>query len=379
MKDNILLIGAAILDVLVTPAGPEVFETGSYPAEKIQMAFGGDGLNESLVLSALGKKVYLNTVLGNDPEGEMIQLHCEKQGVVLAENCRKEGMQTGINVVLVEENGERNFLTNRNGSLRKLSKADIPMPFPEDVGVLCFASIFVSPEFGTADMADVFRQAKEQAIAVCADMTKRKRGETVEDIAEALKYVDYLIPNEEEAYLVTGADTPEKAAAVLQAAGVKNVVIKCGKKGCYVLEAKDAGTAVLKAGKGSADAGATGFEDTSATNVLVGEKYQVACVDDLEGRNECAGEAGSKTRRSYSGMDSAEAAEGYYVLAVPGVQCVDTTGAGDSFAAGFVYGISEGWNVRRCAEFANQCGAKAVAQVGATTWCANLSSDEEWK
>ena len=54
MKDKVLLIGAAILDVLVTPAGPEVFETGSYPAEKIQMTFGGDGLNESLVLAALG-------------------------------------------------------------------------------------------------------------------------------------------------------------------------------------------------------------------------------------------------------------------------------------------------------------------------------------
>lgn len=323
MKDKVLLIGAAILDVLVTPAGPEVFETGSYPAEKIQMTFGGDGLNESLVLAALGKKVYLNTVLGNDPEGEMIQLHCEKKGITLAETCKKDGMQTGINVVLVEKNGERNFLTNRNGSLRKLSKADIRMPFPEDVGVLCFASIFVSPEFSTADMADIFRQAKVQGITVCADMTKRKRGETVADIAEALQYVDYLIPNEEEAYLVTGADTPERAAAVLQAAGVKNVVIKCGKKGCYILE----------------------------------KQYTKAL--------------GVETKEAYQGIDVADSytVSGYYVPAVPGVQCIDTTGAGDSFAAGFVYGISEGWEIRRCAEFANQCGAKAVAQVGATTWC----------
>ena len=53
MKDKILLIGAAILDVLVTPAGQEVFETGSYPAEKIQMNFGGDALNESLVLASM--------------------------------------------------------------------------------------------------------------------------------------------------------------------------------------------------------------------------------------------------------------------------------------------------------------------------------------
>lgn len=326
MKDRIVVIGAAILDVLVTPAGPEVFETGSYPAEKIQMAFGGDGLNESLVLSSLGKKVYLNTVLGQDPEGEMIQLQCEKNGIILSENCRKEGMQTGINVVLVESDGERNFLTNRNGSLRKLSIADIPMPFPEDAGVLCFASIFVSPKFSTEDMADIFRQAKSQGMTVCADMTKRKRGETVKDIAEALQYVDYLIPNEEEAYLVTGADTPEAAASVLQNAGVKNVIIKCGKRGCYV----------------------------------------------LEDRNRNSG--GGKKDQNTAKADKADAdvITGYYVSAVSEVKCIDTTGAGDSFAAGFVYGVSESWDVRRCAEFANQCGAKAVAQVGATTWCRNI-------
>lgn len=319
LKDKILLIGAAILDVLVTPAGPEVFEKGSYPADNIKMTFGGDGLNESLVLAALGKKVCLNTILGNDPEGEMIRLHCEKQGILLPESCQKDGMQTGINVVLVEKNGERNFLTNRNGSLRKLSKADVLMPFPKDVGVLCFASIFVSPEFGSADMAEVFCQAREQGICVCADMTKRKNGETVADIAKALQYVDYLMPNEEEAYLVTGADTPEEAAAILQAAGVKTVIIKCGKKGCYVLES-----------------------EKSRENGIQEEKHL------------------------------SDSAAGYYVPAVPNVHCVDTTGAGDSFAAGFVYGISEGWDVRKCAEFANQCGAKAVAQVGATSWCGHL-------
>lgn len=45
-------------------------------------------------------------------------------------------------------------------------------------------------------------------------------------------------------------------------------------------------------------------------------------------------------------------------------ECVDTTGAGDSFAAGFVYALSEGKSLKECAEFANACGAKAVQSVG---------------
>lgn len=52
---------------------------------------------------------------------------------------------------------------------------------------------------------------------------------------------------------------------------------------------------------------------------------------------------------------------------VPGfcVPCVDTTGAGDSFAAGFLYGLLNGKDLHTCALYGNACGALAVQQVGA--------------
>ena len=302
-RKAVCIAGAAILDVLVTPAEPEVFHSGSYLSEDISMTFGADAMNESLVLNALGRKVYLNTVLGNDSQGEMIKNHCEKKGIQISDTCLKDGMKTGINVVLVRKDAERHFLTNWNGSLRQLTVEDIHLPLPEDAGIFCFASIFVFPKISPKEMADLFRKVKAQGVLICADMTKAKNGETVETVAEALPYIDYLMPNEAEAFLVTGEKDPAKAAAVLKAAGVKNVIIKCGKLGCYVL----------------------------------------------------------------SDMDK----EGYYVPAVEGVASIDTTGAGDSFAAGFMYGLGEGWEIRKCAEFANRCGACAVSEVGAAVWSEN--------
>ena len=58
----------------------------------------------------------------------------------------------------------------------------------------------------------------------------------------------------------------------------------------------------------------------------------------------------------------------FAVPAEPGVRCIDTTGAGDSFAAGFLSALSEGRALKECAEYANRCGALAVASVGATEW-----------
>lgn len=304
-KDSeIIVIGAAIIDVLACQVGPEVFQNGSYPADSICMTTGGDALNEAILLSRMGKQVYLETVIGEDEAGMLVAHRCEENGIPLEKRQIRRGMSTSVNVVLVQKNGERSFLTDPRGAQRKLRLEDIRMPFPQTAKILCFASIFVFPEIGLDDLKVIFSQAKSQGMTVCADMTKPKKGESVADFAEVLPYIDYLIPNEEEACMFTKQETVEKAALKLFCAGVKHVIIKCGAKGCLVMDE----TGVCQ------------------------------------------------------------------VPAVKAVDCVDTTGAGDSFVAGFLYALSEGKNLRECAEYGNACGAKAVAVTGATEW---LSSNDE--
>jgi sugar/nucleoside kinase (ribokinase family) len=48
------------------------------------------------------------------------------------------------------------------------------------------------------------------------------------------------------------------------------------------------------------------------------------------------------------------------------VDVVDTTGAGDAFAAGFVAGVYQGWSLEKTARFANAVGALCVTGLGAT-------------
>ena len=115
-----------------------------------------------------------------------------------------------MNVVLVGADGTRSFLTNPNGTLRSLRIDDIEMPFPESAKIICFASIFVFPKIGPDELTRIFKKAKSQGKIVCADMTKRKKNETLQDMAEAFSYIDYLLPNDEEAMLLTGADSVEE-------------------------------------------------------------------------------------------------------------------------------------------------------------------------
>jgi fructokinase len=48
------------------------------------------------------------------------------------------------------------------------------------------------------------------------------------------------------------------------------------------------------------------------------------------------------------------------------VAVVDTVGAGDAFAAGFLHGVASGWPLREIGDFANRLGALVAARPGGT-------------
>lgn len=48
------------------------------------------------------------------------------------------------------------------------------------------------------------------------------------------------------------------------------------------------------------------------------------------------------------------------------VDVVDTTGAGDAFVGGLLAGYDKGWDLRKCAELANACGALCTTKIGTT-------------
>jgi sugar/nucleoside kinase (ribokinase family) len=50
-----------------------------------------------------------------------------------------------------------------------------------------------------------------------------------------------------------------------------------------------------------------------------------------------------------------------------GVEVVDTTGAGDSFDAGFLYGFLSGWSLADTCGLACACGSLSTRAAGGTT------------
>lgn len=61
------------------------------------------------------------------------------------------------------------------------------------------------------------------------------------------------------------------------------------------------------------------------------------------------------------GMENGEA---FFVKSIADFTCADSTGAGDAFLAGFIYGVYHGYSLRDCIVFGNITGGKCVTAVG---------------
>jgi len=66
------------------------------------------------------------------------------------------------------------------------------------------------------------------------------------------------------------------------------------------------------------------------------------------------------------------------VVAIPayGVRCVDSTGAGDVFHAGFIHGMLAGWQLERTLRFANAAAGLKCTQVGGRTGIPTIAAAE---
>ena len=116
---------------------------------------------------------------------------------------------------------------------------------------------------------------------------------------------------------------------------------------------------------------ASTLKSPSYTKSVSWQHYQIA---------DCFLACGVKTVVIKTGKDGCFIKRGDMTMKVPavaGITAIDTIGAGDNFASGFIAALLEGKNLRECARFANATAAISVLSVGATTGVKNRKLVEQ--
>ncbi|MDO4619317.1 MAG: sugar kinase [Lachnospiraceae bacterium] len=304
---EVVVVGGSHTDLQIFTVDRDLFDAPSYSVQEMLLTVGGDSLNESTIITRLGHSVRLVSCIGDDRIAGVVLDHCKENGIDTSYVKLDPTKTTSINVGLIFKDAERVFINNRAGSIWTLCPDDINLDALAGGKILSFASIFNNPLLDGRFMVKLFKRAKEENMLICADIVSAKNGETLEDIREGLSYIDYLFPNIEEARKLTGKEDVREIAQILLDCGVKNVVIKIGKDGCYI-------------------------------------------------RNK-----------------DGEMTVGVYKHCKP----IESTGAGDNFASGFIAGLLEGKSLHDCAVMANCAASIAVEHIGAVAGLKERSDLDE--
>ncbi len=90
---------------------------------------------------------------------------------------------------------------------------------------------------------------------------------------------------------------------------------------------------------------------------------RISVVEDAIARLRSSGAGTVVVKTAGQGAVAAQAGDAVSVAGIP-TQVVDSTGAGDSFDAGFLAGFLGGQPLRRCLEIGNACGALSTRGIG---------------
>lgn len=269
-KFDVVAVGMINFDINVKNFDPGALNRKVQEVDQIALSFGGDAQNCAATMARLGLKTAICGAVGNDIAGDLCIGYEKSAGIDTSMVCRKPS-QSGTAIQLFQT-AEAHVL-DCNGANRELETCDIPEELYGSSRIVSLHSFFNCGRIG----AEFLERAQSAGAVTLADTTSLLPGDGIEDIREALKYLDYFVPSISEAQELTGVSEPARMAEVFMDCGVKNVVIKAGERGCYVrtsdIDAMVAGYPV----KNLVDT--TGCGDNFVAGFITGLAKDLAVID----------------------------------------------------------------------------------------------------
>ena len=294
---KVLCIGSVTPDVIIKPVDALPTPGELQFIDSSSMFVGGCASNASIDLAKLGVPVSLCVKLGKDLFGHFVYDTCKEAGVDVSGCVMDENVQTTTSIVCVNSEGERSFLYN-GGSTSAMTDKDIPDSLIADADIVFLAGALLTHGLDGEPAAKMFEKAQKMGKFTVMDTAWDPTGRWMKGVEAALPHLDLFMPSIEEAQKIAGKEDFDDIADVFFEKGVKNVIIKAGKKGAYIRE-------------------------------------------------------GGK--------------KGYFAPTYLSVKPTDTTGAGDSFCAGFLAGLAQDFDFEKSAKLGNAVGTHCVMELGAST------------
>jgi len=228
MKGRILVLGSSNVDLILRI--PRFHNPGeTIIGENLVTAFGGKGANQAIAAKRLGGEVLLLTKLGKDSFGQSYREYFIENGLPPHFLLQDPNLPTGVAVIELSPGGENRIIVSP-GANGALSVKDLESHRKIWQGVRVFVAQLETPLKVVIKGLTIARENGSLTILNPAPAIPLSK--------KVLSLVNFLIPNEWEAQILSGMKISEKrdvarVAQELLRQGAKNVVITLGADGLY--------------------------------------------------------------------------------------------------------------------------------------------------
>ncbi|MEM9825797.1 MAG: ribokinase [Planctomycetota bacterium] len=223
---KIVVVGSINMD-LVVRCGTLPLAGQTVAAHSVNEVCGGKGANQAVAARKCGAQAQMIGRVGSDAFADRLMSNLDQQTVDHTRVWTTSDCSSGLAIVAVEDSGQ-NAITLIAGANGRVSVSDVQ----QNANIIESAdTLLLQLEIPTPTVLAAIRIAKTAGVRCIVDPAP-----VASDWNDELLGVDLVCPNESEAEVITGvpietlADA-QKAAAILQSRGAKNVAITMGDRG----------------------------------------------------------------------------------------------------------------------------------------------------
>ena len=231
---QVITLGLHIVDVLgrpVTriPPGQEV-----ELLEEIAITVAGTAAATAVDLARLGVRVATVGAVGRDTMGGFLTGFMTAEGIDCSGLVEVDDVQTSATILPIRPDGGRPPL-HVIGASAALTADLVPWDVVARARVLHMGGTGLLPALDGAPTAEILRRAKELGLVTTMDFIPTKDPAFADQLAQALPYVDHLLPNLEDACMVAGTQDRAEAIAWYHERGAGCTVLTMGADGVSVM------------------------------------------------------------------------------------------------------------------------------------------------
>lgn len=194
---------------------------------------GGCAANVAIGMVRQGGTAEVVGCVGGDANADVL-LACFRAGGVGCEQvvC-VDGAVTSTTTILLVEGEDRRFI-HAFGANAAFRVDHIRRDWVAGLHTFYLGGLFLMPAIRVDELTDLLRFCRGAGVATVVDVVVPEGFSAAGDLAPLLPHIDFLLPNDDEARLLTGESDPLRQVRALLDGGVGTVVVTLGKQGAVV-------------------------------------------------------------------------------------------------------------------------------------------------